>query len=68
MKSEPYNPFEDDGTGYIDSRPSLFVGAIGIAAPPYDLLGEEVNDLVDELAAIKARRIPAGFQLPEPPA
>lgn len=65
--SEPYNPFEDDDTGYIDSRPGLVVGAIGIAAPPYDLLGEEINALVDELAEIKARRVPAGFQLPVDP-
>lgn len=59
--SEPYDPFEDDGTGYIDSRPGITPGSAG-SIQLYDLTDDEIADYLDCQEARK--RVPIGFQLP----
>lgn len=55
------DPFEDDGTGYIDPRPGITVGSADFRML-YDLTKAEIIDYIECQQA--RRRVPIGFQLP----
>lgn len=54
------DPFED----YYDWDGYLTTGQAHGNPLPFNLLDKEANQVIDELKAREARRIPPGFQLP----
>lgn len=65
-RGDDYDPFEDDGTGYITSRPGFTLGSALATQPyPWAMTEDEMDADAASVEAAVARRIPLGFRLPE---